>query len=105
MAQIGDSERLDYPITYLFTFQNGKCHLKASDVGATETSHKDIQEGGESDLQQATVTIDPISVRIDASHSSFQLYRSVSPGEGHIQMSRNKYNQCGIAINACYPVG
>lgn len=63
-------------IKSLFTFQNGKCHFKASDVGATETSHKDIQEGSESDLQQAAATIGPISVGIDASHSSFQLYRS-----------------------------
>lgn len=65
-----------YPIKILFTFQNGKCHFKASDVGATETSHKDIKEGSESDLQQAAATIGPISVGIDASHSSFQLYRS-----------------------------
>nr|XP_034318848.1 cathepsin L1 [Crassostrea gigas] len=73
---IEENKGIDTEQSYPYRAKNGKCHFKASDVGATETSHKDIQEGSESDLQQAAATIGPISVGIDASHSSFQLYRS-----------------------------
>jgi len=52
------------------------CEFKEADVGATEVGCEDIDVGSESDLQAAVAAIGPISVAIDASHSSFQLYRS-----------------------------
>ena len=56
-------------------FQDGKCMFNPANVGATETSCMDIKVGSEDDLQAAVATVGPISVAIDASHSSFQMYR------------------------------
>jgi len=67
---------IDTEESYPYTGKNGRCHYKTSDSGATDTGFVDITEGSESDLQQAVATVGPISVAIDASHSSFQLYRS-----------------------------
>uniref|UniRef100_A0A8W8P0C9 Cathepsin L n=1 Tax=Magallana gigas TaxID=29159 RepID=A0A8W8P0C9_MAGGI len=53
---IEENKGIDTEQSYPYRAKNGKCHFKASDVGATETSHKDIQEGSESDLQQAVST-------------------------------------------------
>ncbi|KAJ8311430.1 hypothetical protein KUTeg_010785 [Tegillarca granosa] len=64
---------MDQAFTYIKT---RTCAFKASDVGATDTGFTDIKSGSESDLQAAVASIGPISVAMDASHSSFQLYRS-----------------------------
>jgi len=45
-------------------------------VGATCTGYVDIKQGSESDLMAAIASVGPVSVAIDASRSSFQLYRS-----------------------------
>jgi cathepsin L len=52
-----------------------RCEFKAADVGATISSYHDVQSGSESDLQ-SSVDKTPVSVAIDASHNSFQLYSS-----------------------------
>jgi len=51
------------------------CKFKASDVGSTLTGYVNVQSGSEADLV-AKITLGPTSVAIDASHSSFQLYKS-----------------------------
>ena len=68
------------PIIYYLYFyflcsftQNGRCHYKSSDSGATDTGYVDVKEGSEMDLQSAVATVGPISVAIDASHTSFQV--------------------------------
>lgn len=56
--------------------QVGTCHFNVSDVGATDTGYMDITSGNESALQAASASVGPISVAIDASHSSFHFYHS-----------------------------
>ena len=56
--------------------QEGKCHFKKRDVGAEDTGFTDITHGDEYALKEAVASIGPISVAIDASHQSFQLYES-----------------------------
>ena len=45
-------------------------------VGATDTGYADIEPRDEVTLQRAVESVGPISVAIDASHPSFQLYKS-----------------------------
>lgn len=45
-------------------------------MGATCSGFVDVTSGDESALQQAVSTVGPVSVAIDAAHSSFQLYDS-----------------------------
>jgi len=52
-----------------------RCQFKPADVGATITSYKDVARGNEADLLNA-VDKQPVSVAIDAAHSSFQMYHS-----------------------------
>lgn len=54
--------------------QDDRCRYKPSASGATDTGFMDIPEGREDKLKAAVATIGPISVAIDASHESFQLY-------------------------------
>jgi cathepsin L len=56
------------------TYQDGKCRFKKANVGATDKGFKDITAGSEDDLANAIATVGPISVAIDASQDSFQLY-------------------------------
>jgi cathepsin L len=54
--------------------RDGKCHFNASNVGATISSFIDVKSKDESALKQAVGSVGPVSVAIDASHISFQLY-------------------------------
>jgi cathepsin L len=60
---------------YAYTAKQGTCHFNPSDIGAKITGYKDVQKGSEAALQTA-VAGQPVSVAIDASKSSFQLYHS-----------------------------
>eukprot|EP01099_Mayorella_cantabrigiensis_P001001 TRINITY_DN141_c0_g1_i1.p1 TRINITY_DN141_c0_g1~~TRINITY_DN141_c0_g1_i1.p1 ORF type:complete len:335 (-),score=81.00 TRINITY_DN141_c0_g1_i1:153-1157(-) len=52
------------------------CQYNSAYRGAKISSFKDVTSGSESALQNAVVYRGPVSVAIDASHSSFQLYKS-----------------------------
>jgi cathepsin L len=67
---------IDTEASYPYTAQDGSCHYSASNIGATLSSYQDIPQGSESSLTNAIGTVGPVSVAIDASHSSFQFYRS-----------------------------
>ncbi|GIY98090.1 cathepsin L [Caerostris extrusa] len=61
--------------SYPYTAEDGTCHFKKADVGATVTGYVDIPTGDEDALKKAVATVGPISVAIDASHDSFQTYQ------------------------------
>jgi len=66
---------IDTEKSYPYEAVDRTCRFKAADVGATDTGFVDVATKDESALEQAVATIGPISVAIDASHSSFQLYK------------------------------
>ena len=66
---------------YVTPFQDErKCRYKASCSAATDTGFVDIPHRDESALQTAVANIGPISVAIDASHSSFQVCLTILYG-------------------------
>ncbi|KJE96491.1 cathepsin L2 [Capsaspora owczarzaki ATCC 30864] len=67
---------IDTEASYPYTAKDGTCKFNAANVGATLSSFQDITRGSESDLQNAVATVGPVSVAIDASKNSFQLYTS-----------------------------
>jgi len=66
---------IDTEASYPYTAVQGTCHYSSSNSGAAISAYKDIPSGSESGLQSAT-NGNPVSVAIDASHPSFQLYTS-----------------------------
>jgi cathepsin L len=67
---------IDTEASYPYTAMDGTCKFNASNVGATIKSWTDVPTGSEADLQKAVATVGPVSVAIDASQYSFQLYKS-----------------------------
>jgi len=67
---------IDTEASYPYTAMDGKCVFNATNVGATISSWTDVPTGSEADLQKAVATVGPISVGIDASQYTFQLYKS-----------------------------
>jgi len=63
----------DYP--YLAE-QQTECDFNKSEIAAKVTGFVDVPEGDEDALRDASATVGPISVAIDASHFSFQFYHS-----------------------------
>lgn len=69
---------IDTEESYPYEAKNGKCRFKQENVGATDSGYKDVSIffHSEEALQKAVAEVGPISVAIDASLSSFQLYKS-----------------------------
>jgi len=73
---IKDNQGIDTEESYPYEAKDLECRFKSKDVGATDTGFTDIPSQDEKALLQASATVGPIAVAIDASHMSFQLYRS-----------------------------
>ncbi|XP_078698624.1 cathepsin L-like peptidase [Branchiostoma floridae x Branchiostoma belcheri] len=67
---------IDTEQCYPYHAKNHRCKFDNSCIGATMSSFTDVTSGDEDALKQATFSIGPISVGIDASHQSFQFYSS-----------------------------
>jgi len=67
---------VDTEASYRYTTSGpNACKFSSANIGATIASYTDIPAGSESALESA-VNSRPVSVAIDAGHSSFQLYKS-----------------------------
>jgi len=73
---IKDNKGVDTEVSYPYEAMDDKCRFNPATVGATDTGFVDIPSMDESKLMEAVATIGPISVAIDASHQSFQLYQT-----------------------------
>uniref|UniRef100_A0AAY5EQS7 Cathepsin L.1 n=1 Tax=Electrophorus electricus TaxID=8005 RepID=A0AAY5EQS7_ELEEL len=73
---IKDNGGIDTEESYPYEAVDGECRFKPDSVAATCTGYVDITSGDEDALKEAVATIGPVSVAIDAGHSSFQLYDS-----------------------------
>jgi len=65
---------VDTEAFYPYEAQDGRCRFSKTHIGATISSYKDIPQGDEMSLTAAIASVGPISVAIDASQNSFQLY-------------------------------
>lgn len=66
---------LDTEQSYPYKAIDEKCQFNPRTIGATISSYKDVQKGSEEALQSAVANVGPVSVAIDASQMSFQLYQ------------------------------
>jgi len=66
---------IDTEASYPYQGVDGTCKYNAANSGATISSYQDVTSGSETALATAVLQ-QPVSVAIDASHSSFQLYVS-----------------------------
>ena len=65
---------IDTEASYPYVARNENCQFKSSSVGSLCSSYTDVLSENENALQQAIAEVGPISVCIDASHASFQMY-------------------------------
>lgn len=62
--------------SYPYEDDDNRCRFNLSQVAVKVTGYTNLTAKDESALQQAVATIGPITVAIDSSHDSFQLYKS-----------------------------
>ncbi|XP_039755080.1 cathepsin L [Pararge aegeria] len=73
---IKDNHGIDTEKTYPYEATDDKCRYNPKNSGADDAGFVDIPQGDEEALKKAVATVGPVSVAIDASQESFQLYSS-----------------------------
>ncbi|XP_071499156.1 procathepsin L-like [Diadema antillarum] len=71
---VEDNKGIDSEECYPYEAEDETCHYNAQCDSAEVTGYTDVPSGEEDKLKEAVATVGPISVAIDASHTSFQLY-------------------------------
>ncbi|XP_067675228.1 procathepsin L-like isoform X2 [Haliotis asinina] len=59
---------------YPYDAKQERCHFVKSEVAASASGCVDVKSGDETDLKNSVAEVGPVSIAIDASHRSFQLY-------------------------------
>jgi cathepsin L len=72
---VAANKGIDTEASYPYTAKSGTCHYSTSNIGGVISNYKTVASGSESGLVTA-INSQPVSVAIDASHNSFQLYKS-----------------------------
>ena len=72
---IKNNSGIDTEEAYPYEDDDNQCRFIPDGVGATVVGFTNIKSKNEVALQEAVANIGPIAVTIDASHSSFQLYK------------------------------
>lgn len=72
---IKDNGGIDTEKSYPYEGVDDTCHYNAKTSGATDKGFVDVPKGDETKLKKAIATLGPVSVAIDASRMSFQLYK------------------------------
>ena len=67
---------IDTEASYPYLAQDENCRFKKAAVGATCKGYQMVEADSEEALTEAIANVGPISVAIDASHASFQMYSS-----------------------------
>jgi len=67
---------IDTEESYPYETRQGKCRFHKKNIGATIKRAYRVKSGSEDELKKAVALYGPVSIAIDATHYSFQLYQS-----------------------------
>jgi cathepsin L len=92
---------IDTEASYPYTAKSGTCKYSTANIGATIAGYKTVSAGSEAALVTA-INAGPVSVAIDASHNSFQLYKSGTYYEAACSSSRLDHGVLAIGYDTAY---
>ena len=72
---IKDNNGIDTEVGYPYEGKEGRCRYTEEAHGASASGFVDVPRGDENALKVAVATNGPVSIAIDASHKSFQMYK------------------------------
>jgi len=98
---VAANKGIDTENSYPYTAKAGSCHYTSANSGATISNYKSVAAGSESALATA-IQAQPVSVAIDASHNSFQLYKSGVYYESACSSSRLDHGVLAVGYDNDY---